>query len=63
MRQGCGIDFLGDSQAIAGPLIAIGEITRLSRDIIRPYYLAKRDKAMAAIAEFFPEEAPYSIHE
>ncbi len=50
-------------QAIAGPLIASGEITRLSRDIIRPYYLAKRDKAMAAIAEFFPEEAPYSIHE
>ena len=50
-------------QAIAGPLIASGEIIRLSRDIIRPYYLAKRDKAMAAIAEFFPEEAPYSIHE
>lgn len=50
-------------QSIAGPLIASGEITRLSRDIIRPYYLAKRDKAMAAIAEFFPEEAPYSIHE
>jgi valine--pyruvate aminotransferase len=50
-------------QAIAGPLIASGEITRLSRDIIRPYYLAKRDKAIAAIAEFFPEEAPYSIHE
>lgn len=50
-------------QAIAGPLIASGEITRLSRDIIRPYYLAKRDKALTAVAEFFPEEAPYSIHE
>ena len=50
-------------QAIAGPLIASGEITRLSRDIIRPYYLAKRDKALAAIAEFFPEEAPYAIHQ
>jgi len=50
-------------QAIAGPLIASGEITRLSRDIIRPYYLAKRDKALAAVAEFFPEEAPYAIHE
>ena len=50
-------------QAIAGPLIASGEITRLSRDVIRPYYLAKRDKALAAIAEFFPETAPYSIHE
>jgi valine--pyruvate aminotransferase len=50
-------------QAIAGPLIASGEITRLSKEVIRPYYLAKRDRALAAIAEFFPEEAPYSIHE
>ena len=50
-------------QAIAGPLIASGEITRLSKEVIRPYYLAKRDKALAAIAEFFPEEAPYAIHE
>ena len=50
-------------QAIAGPLIASGEITRLSSEIIQPYYLAKRDKALSAIAELFPEEAPYAIHE
>jgi valine--pyruvate aminotransferase len=50
-------------QTIAGPLIASGEITRLSREVIRPYYLAKRDKALAAIAEFFPDEAPYAVHE
>jgi valine--pyruvate aminotransferase len=50
-------------QTIAAPLIESGEITRLSREVIRPYYLAKRDKALAAIAEYFPEEAPYSIHE
>jgi len=50
-------------QAIAGPLISSGEITRLSRDIIRPHYLAKREKALAAIAEFFPDTAPYSLHE
>ena len=50
-------------QAIAGPLIKSGEITRLSRDVVRPYYLAKRDKALAAIDEFFPEEAPYFVHE
>jgi valine--pyruvate aminotransferase len=50
-------------QAIAGPLIASGEITRLSKEIIQPYYLAKRDKALAAISEFFPDTAPYSIHE
>lgn len=50
-------------QAIAGPLIASGEITLLSKEVIRPYYLAKRDKALAAIDEFFPATAPYSIHE
>jgi len=50
-------------QAIAGPLIQSGEITRLSKEVIRPYYLAKRDKALAAIDEFFPDEAPYYVHE
>jgi len=50
-------------QAIAGALIASGEITRLSRDIIRPFYLRKRDAALAAVAEFFPEDVPYALHE
>jgi valine--pyruvate aminotransferase len=50
-------------QAIAGPLIESGEITRLSREVIRPYYLAKREKALAAIAELFPDTAPYLVHE
>jgi len=50
-------------QAIAGPLIQSGAITRLSKEVIRPYYLAKREKALAAMDEFFPEEAPYYVHE
>jgi len=50
-------------QTITGPLIASGEITRLCREVIQPYYLAKRDKALAAIAEFFPDTAPYAIHD
>ena len=50
-------------QAIAGPLIQSGEITRLSREVVQPYYLAKRDKALAAIDEFFPQDAPYFVHE
>ncbi len=50
-------------QAIAGPMIKSGEITRLSRDVVRPYYLEKRDKALAAIDEYFPDEAPYFVHE
>ena len=50
-------------QAIAGPLIANGEITRLSKEVVLPYYLAKRNNAIAAIEEFFPDDSSYSLHE
>ena len=50
-------------QAIAGPLLANREILRLSRDVIRPFYLKKRQSALADIAEFFPPDVPYAIHE
>lgn len=50
-------------QAIAGPLIESGEIVRLSREIIRPFYLRKRDAALEAIAECFPADVPYALHE
>ncbi|MEI8293530.1 MAG: valine--pyruvate transaminase [bacterium] len=50
-------------QAIAGPLIASGEVVRLSRELIRPFYIRKRDSALEAIAEFFPSDAPYALHE
>lgn len=49
-------------QAITGPFIASGEITRLSREVIRPYYLAKRDAALKVIAEVFPDNIPYRLH-
>lgn len=50
-------------QAIAGPLIADGEITRLSREVVRPFYLGKRNAALEAVAEFFPADLPYAFHE
>ena len=50
-------------QAIAGPLVADGSILRLSKEVIRPYYLRKRDAALEAVGEFFPDDAPYAIHE
>jgi valine--pyruvate aminotransferase len=50
-------------QAIAGPLIETGEIVCLSREIIRPFYLRKRDAALESIAEFFPADVPYALHE
>jgi valine--pyruvate aminotransferase len=50
-------------QSIVGPLFASGEITRLAREIIQPYYRRKRDAALEAVAEFFPADAPYALHE
>jgi valine--pyruvate aminotransferase len=50
-------------QAIAGPLIADRSILHLSRDVVRPFYQRKRDAALAAIAEFFPDDVPYRLHE
>jgi valine--pyruvate aminotransferase len=50
-------------QAIAGSLMADRSILALSRDVVRPFYLQKRDRALEAVAEFFPESFPYSLHE
>lgn len=50
-------------QAIVAPLLASGEILTLSREVVRPYYLSKRDHALATIAEIFPRDIPYAIHE
>jgi valine--pyruvate aminotransferase len=50
-------------QSIVGPLFASGEITRLAREIIQPYYRRKRDAALEAVVEFFPADAPYALHE
>ncbi len=50
-------------QAIAGPLIADRSVLAMSRDIVRPYYLRKRDNALAAVDEFFPKDTGYRLHE
>lgn len=50
-------------QTIVGPLFASREITRLARDIIQPFYRSKRDAALEAVAEFFPDSLPWALHE
>lgn len=50
-------------QAIAGPLIRSREVLELSREVIRPFYLRKRNAALAAVEEFFPKDVPYSLHQ
>jgi valine--pyruvate aminotransferase len=50
-------------QAIAGPLLADRSILSLSRETVRPFYLQKRENALEAAAEFFPDDLPYALHE
>lgn len=42
-------------------LVSSGEITTVSRELIRPFYLAKREKAVAAVREAFVD-IPCKIH-
>jgi valine--pyruvate aminotransferase len=50
-------------QAIAGPLLRSRQILDLSREVIRPFYLQKRNAALAAVEEFFPGNVPYALHQ
>lgn len=49
-------------QAIVEPLVASGEILSLSRDVVRPYYAAKRKTALDTIATVFAG-LPVRVHE
>ena len=50
-------------QAIAGPLLKSRQILDLSREMIQPFYLRKRNAALADIEEFFPRDVPYFLHQ
>ncbi len=50
-------------QAMTAPLVANGEIARLSREVVQPFYRRKRDHALDAVARHFPDSAPYRLHE
>ncbi|MCF7928259.1 MAG: valine--pyruvate transaminase [Spirochaetales bacterium] len=49
-------------QVITTPLLKNGEILRISKDIIRPYYKQKANKALSWIDEFFEGRVDYSVH-
>jgi len=49
-------------QALVTPLIESGEILRLSRVVIEPYYRAKSEQAIVWAEELFDEKIPYRIH-
>ncbi|MGE9268314.1 MAG: valine--pyruvate transaminase, partial [Verrucomicrobiales bacterium] len=49
-------------QALMRPLIESGEVLRLSRQLVRPFYEEKSRQALGWVAEFFEDELPYFVH-
>jgi len=50
-------------QAITRPLIEDGTLLHLSQNFIRPYYEKKMRFARAKVADCFPKESSYALHE
>lgn len=57
-----GLSNPGTGQQIVLPLIESGEILRLSREVIRPFYQEKRRFALEAAAAAFGEDIDWSVH-
>jgi valine--pyruvate aminotransferase len=49
-------------QAIILPLLETGEILRLAREVVRPFYLRKSRLALQWIDEFFDDQLDYHVH-
>lgn len=49
-------------QEIMRPLVESGEVLRLSREVVRPFYEERSRKAQAWFAEALGDEIPYYIH-
>jgi valine--pyruvate aminotransferase len=49
-------------QAIVGPLLANGELLRLSRDVIRPFYAQRSQFAKNVVHQEFGNRFPYRVH-
>ncbi len=49
-------------QLIMLPLIESGEVLRLSREVVRPFYQEKRDLALKAAAEAFGDDIEWAVH-
>lgn len=50
-------------QAIADPLFVTKEISKMSQEIIKPYYQEKSRFTLSLIDHYFPKEIEYFIHE
>lgn len=50
------------AQALATPLLKSGEITRISNEIIKPFYQEKSAYAQELVARYFDDSLPYYVH-
>ncbi len=50
-------------QALVAPLLESGELLRICREVIRPFYEAKRRRALAWLEEGLGEAFPWRVHE
>lgn len=49
-------------QVLLEPMLRSGELLRLSREVIRPYYLDKSRTAEEWVRSYFGDDVPYSLH-
>ena len=49
-------------QSIVEPLLRSGELVRLSREVIRPFYESRSRIAQQLVAEHFADDFPYRVH-
>lgn len=49
-------------QAIVGPMIESGEILRLSREVVRPFYMEKSRFARECVGRIFADRFAYHVH-
>ncbi len=49
-------------QVMVEPLLRSGELLRLSRDVVRPFYLERSIRAQDVVRTSFGDDIPYSLH-
>lgn len=49
-------------QEIMRPLIESGEVLRLSKEVVKPFYEKKSQQAQDWIAKYFRDDLPYRVH-
>lgn len=57
-----GLSNTNTGQAIMQPLVESGEVLRLSKEVVKPYYLEKSLQALGWVEEFFDDALPYRVH-